>query len=78
MKLVKVSILTTPTTANAERQFSILTLFFLGKLKNTLPPNSLGKLMQLISMEPHMYDLHRSKKTDLDKFLKKQHSIIVS
>ena len=52
--------------------------FFLGKLKNTLPPNSLGKLMQLISMEPHMYDLHRSKKTDLDKFLKKQHSIIVS
>ena len=27
--------------------------------------------MQLISMEPHIYDLDRGELTDLDKFLKK-------
>ena len=34
--------------------------------------------MQLISMEPHTYDLDRDKITDLDKFLKKEHSIVLS
>ena len=52
--------------------------FFSTKLQNTLEPNSLDKLMQLISMEPHTYDLDRDKKTDLDKVLKKQHSIVLS
>ena len=33
----------------------------LTKLRNTLAPNSLDKLMQLISMEPHIYDLDRLK-----------------
>ena len=54
MKLVKVSILATSTTANVERRFSLLT-FFLTKLRNALVLNSLDKLMQLISMEPHIY-----------------------
>ena len=76
MKLVKVSILATSTTANVERRFSLLT-FFWTKLRNALVPNSLDKLMQLISMEPHIYDLDRSEKTDLEKFMKKQHSVIL-
>ena len=33
-----------------------------------MPPNSLDKLMQLISIEAHIYDLDRGKITDLDKF----------
>ena len=43
MKLAKISVLTTPTTANVERQFSVLALL-LTKLRNTLAPNSLDKL----------------------------------
>ena len=70
-------VLTTPTRANVERQFSVLT-FLSAKLRNTLEPNSLGKLMQLISMETHIYDLDRVEITDLDKFLKKLHSIVLS
>ena len=45
MKLKKISVLTTPTTANVERQFSVLTLLST-KLRNILMPNSLDKLMQ--------------------------------
>ena len=47
-------------------------------VRNTLAPNSLDKLMQLISMEPHIYDSDRGKITDLDKFLKKLHSVVLS
>ena len=43
MKLIKISVLTTPTTTNVERQFSVF--------------NSFDKLMQLISMKPLIYDL---------------------
>ena len=50
MNFIKISVLATPTTANVKRQFSVLT-FLLAKLQNTLEPNSLDKLMQLISME---------------------------
>ena len=57
--------------------FQFLTLL-LTKLRNTLAPNSLDKLMQLISMEPHIYDLDRDEITDLDKFLKKPRSIVLS
>ena len=57
--------------------FKFLTLL-LTKLQNTLVPNSLDKLIQLTSMEPHIYDLDRGKITDLDKFLKKQHSIVLN
>ena len=39
-------------------------------------PNSLDKLIQLISMELHIYDLDRDEITDLDKFLKKLQSIL--
>ena len=77
MKLIKISVLTFRTAANVERRFSVLT-FLSAKLQNTLEPNSLDRLMQLISMEPHIYDLDRDKITDLDKFLKKLHSIILS
>ena len=76
MKL-KDSVLTTPTTVNVERWFSVLT-FFSAKLRNILEPNSLDKLMQLILMEPHTYDLDRDEITDLDKFLKKPHNVILS
>ena len=47
-------------------------------VQNTLAPNSLDKLMQLISMEPQIYDSDRGKITDLDKFLKKLHSVVLS
>ena len=57
--------------------FQFLTLLST-KLRNTLAPNSLDKLMQLISMEPHIYDLDRGEITDLDKFLKKPHSVVLS
>ena len=73
MKLIMITVLTTPRTANVERRFSVLT-FLSVKLQNTLEPNSLDKLMQLISMEPYIYDLDRDKITDLDRFLKKPHS----
>ena len=49
--------------------FEFLTLLST-KLRNTLVPKSLDKLMQLISMEPHIYNLDRGEITDLDKFLK--------
>ena len=45
MKPIKISVLTTPTTANVERRFSVLT-FLLVKLQNTSEPNSFDKLMQ--------------------------------
>ena len=60
-----------------ETQFSVLT-FLSAKLRNILEPNSLDKLMQLVSMEPHIYDLDRVKITDLDKFLKKMQSAVLS
>ena len=34
--------------------------------------------MQLISMELHIYDLDRVEITDMDKFLKILHSIVLS
>ena len=74
---IKILVLTTPTTVNVERRFSVLT-FLQTKLQNTLVPNSLNKLMQLISMEPHIYDLDKDKINDLNKFLKKMHSIVLS
>ena len=57
--------------------FQFLTLLST-KLQNTLAPNSLEKLMQLISMEAHIYNLDRGEITDLDKFLKKPHSVVLS
>ena len=44
MKLIKISILTTPTTANVETKFSVLILLST-KLRDTLTLNSLDKLM---------------------------------
>ena len=58
--------------------FQFLTLLRT-KLRNTLEINSLDKLMQLISMDPHIYDSDRGKITDFDKFLKKKpHSVVLS
>ena len=50
----------------------------LTKLQNTLAPNSLDKLIQLNSMEPHIYDLDIGKIVDLGKFLKNPHSVVLS
>ena len=55
--------------------FSFLTLLST-KQRNTFAPNSHDKLIQLNSMEPHMYD--SGEITDLDKFLKKPHSVVLS
>ena len=83
MKFLKISVLTTPTTANMERRFSVLT-FLLTKLQNTLSPNSLDKPKQLISMEPHIYiyiyiyNLNSDEITDLHKFLKKSYIVVIS
>ena len=57
--------------------FHFLTLIST-KLRNTLAQNSLDKLMQLTSMEPHTYDLDRGEVTDLHKFLKKPHRVVLS
>ena len=75
MKLINISV-STSTTANVERRFSVLTLLST-KLRNTLAPNSLDKLTQLISMEPHIYDLDSEEITNCDKFLKKLHSVVL-
>ena len=48
-----------------KNDFQFLTLL-LTKLQNTLVPKSLDKLMQLISIEPHIYDLDRGEITNLE------------
>ena len=55
-----------PSTENVEKRFLVLPLLST-KLRNTLSPNSLGKLMQLILLEPHIDDLDWGEITDLDK-----------
>ena len=55
--------------------FQFLTLL-LTKLQNTVSPNLLDKLMQLISIEPHIYDLDRSEITDLDKFARDSNKLM--
>ena len=50
---------------NYKRRFSILS-FLLTEIRNILVPNSLDKLVQLISLEPHIYELDRGEITDLD------------
>ena len=80
MKLTKISVLITTTTANVERRFSVLP-FLSTKLWNTLAPNSSNKLIKLISMEPHKSHIYYSDSdeiTDLEKFLKKPHSVVLS
>ena len=56
--------------------FQFLTLLST-KPQNNLVPNSLDKLMQLISMGPHMWFSY-GEITDLDKFLKKLLSVVLS
>ena len=72
MKLINISVLTTPTLTNVERRSLLPT-----KLRNTLAPNSLDKLMQLVSIKPHTYNLDRGKITDLDKSRKKPYSVVL-
>ena len=57
--------------------FEFLTLLST-KLRNTLVPKSLDKLMQLISMEPHIYNLDMDEIIDLDKILRELHSVVLS
>ena len=47
MKLFKLSLLIPPSTANVERRFLVLTILHT-KYCNSLLPNSLDKLMQLV------------------------------
>lgn len=60
MKLLKFSLLITPSIANAEKAFSVLNLSI--KPRNALAPESLRKLMQLILLGPYIEDLHLNKK----------------
>ena len=76
MNLLKISVLTTPNTTNVERRFSVLNTLLSTKLQNTLLPNSLGNL-NAINFNGTSYDLDRSAITDLDKFLKKQHKVVL-
>ena len=54
LKLIKISLLITPSAANVEKGFLILTLLST-ELRNVLVQKSLEKLMQLISLEPHFF-----------------------
>ena len=65
MKLKKISVLTTLQQQMWKDDFQFLILLST-KLQNYLEPNSLDKLMQLISTEPHIYNLDRGEITDLD------------
>ena len=56
--------------------FQFLTLLLV-KLRIILAPNSLDKLIQLNSMEPRIFDLDKGEITDLKKFLKKPHSVVL-
>ena len=60
-----------------KNDFQFLTLLSTKQL-NTLVQNSFDKLMQLTSMELNIYDLDRDEKTDLHKFLKKLHNVVLS
>ena len=57
--------------------FWLLTLLS-SKLRNASAPNSLDKLMQLILMEHYIYDLDSCEITDLGKFVKKPHCVVLS
>ena len=55
MKLFKFSLLITPSTANVERGFSVLTLLHT-KQRNSLSVSSLEKLMRLVLLGPDKFD----------------------
>lgn len=76
-KFYEISLMITPSKANAERGFSVLFILSI-KLQNALVLNSLKKLMQLFSLELHIDDINCGKITDLDKFSKKSHSQVPS
>ena len=63
MKLRKISLLITPSTANVK---SRVLVFILTSTK-LRAPNPLDKIMQLVSLEPHTDDLDKGKVIDLDK-----------
>ena len=54
-RLFKSSLLITPSTANVERGFSVLTLM-LSKQRNLLSPNSIDKIMRLVLLGPQKFD----------------------
>ena len=73
---MKISVLTALQQKMWKVDFQFLTLLST-KLQNTLAQNSSDKLMQLISVEPHIFDLCKDEITDLHKFLRKLHSVVV-
>ena len=54
LKLIKISLVITPSATNVEKGFLVLTLLST-ELRNVLVQKSLEKLMQLISLEPHFF-----------------------
>ena len=79
MKLFKTSQLLTPlpSSAHGEKRFSVL-IRLQTKLRIASAPNSLDKLMQLISVEPHTDDLDSDEITNLHKFPKKPLGKVIS
>ena len=75
MKPIKISVLTTSTTANMERRFSVFNSSFDWTIKYF---GAKLKQANAININRTSYDLDRGEITDLDKFLKKPHSIVLS
>ena len=55
LRLFKLSMLTPPSTANVEREFSVLALLST-KQRNCLKPENLDKLLRLILIGPDWFD----------------------
>ena len=66
MKLLKLALLITPSTANVERGFSVLTLL-VTKHRNSLAPKSIDRLMRLVLLGPNTFD-DRTWELLVDKF----------
>ena len=66
MKLLKLALLSTPSTANVERGFSVLTLL-VTKHRNSLAPKSINWLMRLVLLGPNRFD-DRTWELLVDKF----------
>ena len=74
MKLIKISVLTIPTTTNVKRRFSVFNSSFDYTTKYF--GTKLVKPTNAINFNGTSYDLDRGKIIDLDKFLKKLHSVM--
>ena len=76
MNLLKISVLTNPTTTNVERWFSVCNSSFDWTTKYF--GAKLIRQTDAINFNGTPYDLDRGEITDLEKFLKKPHSMVLS